>query len=233
MIRKKVLILGGSSDIGLELVKIYLKKKTYNLDLHYNSNLKNIKIFKNKCNLIKADLSSKFYKKILKKFDNDYDIIINLVGYISGRSFEEFNLQTLEKTLRTNSHVPMLVIRKSLKKMIKNKWGRIVNSSSIGVKFGGGKNNYEYSLAKHLNEFIPSYIRNLANKNIFFNTIKIGLTNTKIHKKISNKNILKRTNLVPVKKMASAKNIASYIYYISSEENEFITNEIINITGGE
>ena len=117
--------------------------------------------------------------------------------------------------------------------MIKNKWGRIVNSSSIGVKFGGGKNNYEYSLAKHLNEFIPSYIRNLANKNIFFNTIKIGLTNTKIHKKISNKNILKRTNLVPVKKMASAKNIASYIYYISSEENEFITNEIINITGGE
>ena len=233
MIKKKVLIIGGSSDIGFQLAKIYLQRKTYNLDLHYNSNLKNIKIFKNKCNFIKADLSKNDYKKIIKKFSNNYDIIINLVGYISERSFEKSNLQTLEKTLRINSHIPMLIIKKSLKKMIKNKWGRIVNSSSIGVKFGGGKLTYEYSLAKHVNEFIPSFVRNLAHKNIFFNTIKIGLTDTKIHKKISNRNIVKRTKLVPVKRMASAKNIAHYIYYISSDQNEFITNEIINITGGE
>lgn len=230
---KKVLILGGSSDIGLELARIFANKSLYNIYLHYHSNLKNIKFLKNKCNFIKADLSDTNYKKTLKKFDDDYDIIINLIGYISGKSFEQYNLQTLEKTLRTNSHLPLLVIRKSIKKMIKKKWGRVINSSSIGVKFGGGKKNFEYSLSKHLNEFIPSYIRNLADKNIFYNTIKIGLTNTKIHKKISNKNLIKRTKLVPVKKMATPKNIANYIFYISSADNEFITNEIINITGGE
>ena len=117
--------------------------------------------------------------------------------------------------------------------MIKKKWGRIINSSSIGVKFGGGKNNYEYSLSKHLNEFIPNYLRNLADKNVFYNTIKIGLTDTKIHKKLSNKDLITRTKLVPVKRMASPKNIANYIFYIASTDNQFITNEIINITGGE
>ena len=231
--QKKVLILGGSSNIGIELAKIFIKKKLYKINLHYNSNSKNFKSFGSKCNFIKADLSNSNYKKILKRFHDDYDIIINLTGYISGNTFEKYNLNSLEKTLRANSHMPLLIIRKSLKKMIKKKWGRIINSSRIGVKFGGGKNNYEYSLSKHINEFIPNYLRNLADKNVFYNTIKIGLTDTKIHKKLSNKDLIKRTKLVPVKRMASPKNIANYIFYIASTDNQFITNEIINITGGE
>tara|TARA_B100000965_G_C19173971_1_gene575842 strand:- start:240 stop:623 length:384 start_codon:yes stop_codon:yes gene_type:complete len=127
----------------------------------------------------------------------------------------------------------MLIIRKSIKKMLKKKWGRILNSSSVGVKFGGGGQTFEYSLSKHLNEFIPSYFNKIAEKNIFYNVLKIGLTNTKIHKKISNKNLVTRTKLLPTKKMARPRDIADYIYYLSSNENQFITNEIINITGGE
>ena len=231
--KKNVLILGGSSDIGIELTRKFLDEGIYKVNLHYNANSKIIKNLKYKCNLIKADLSSLNEKNILKKFKNDYDIIINLVGYISGKSFEEFTTKSLEKTLKTNSFIPMLIIRKSLKKMIKKKWGRIVNSSSIGVKFGGGSKTFEYSLSKHLNEFIPSYFKKIADKNIFYNTVKIGLTNTKIHKKIPNKNLIKRTKLLPIKKMANPKDIANYIFYIASNKNQFITNEVINIAGGE
>jgi 3-oxoacyl-[acyl-carrier protein] reductase len=231
--KKNVLILGGSSDIGVELTKKFLDKKIYNVHIHYNSSSKVIKNFKHNCNLIKAELSISNEKNILKKFKNDYDIIVNLVGYISGKSFEHFTIKSLEKTLRVNSLIPMLIIRKSLKKMVKKKWGRIVNSSSIGVKFGGGNQTFEYSLSKHLNEFIPNYFKKIADKNIFYNTVKIGLTNTKIHKKISNKNLIKRTKLLPIKKMATSKDIANYIFYIASNENQFITNEVINITGGE
>jgi 3-oxoacyl-[acyl-carrier protein] reductase len=231
--KKNVLIIGGSSDIGIELTKKFLDKKIYKVHLHYNSSSKVVKTFKHKCKLIKAELSSSNEKNILKKFRNDYDIIVNLVGYISGKSFELFTIKSLEKTLRINSLIPMLIIRKSLKKMIKKKWGRIVNSSSIGVKFGGGNQTFEYSLSKHLNEFIPNYFKKIAHKNVFYNTVKIGLTNTKIHKKISNKNLTKRTKLLPIKKMATSKDIANYIFFIASNENQFITNEVINITGGE
>tara|TARA_B110001452_G_C15224786_1_gene424508 strand:- start:472 stop:1170 length:699 start_codon:yes stop_codon:yes gene_type:complete len=231
--KKNVLILGGSSDIGIELARMFLDEENYNVNLHYNSNLKDIKNLEHKCKLIKADLSISNDKKILKKFNNNYDIIINLVGYISGKSFEQFSTKSIEKTLRTNSFVPMLIIKKSLKQMIKKKWGRVVNSSSIGVKFGGGSQTFEYSLSKHLNEFIPSYFKKVADKNVFYNTVKIGLTNTKIHKKIPNKNLIKRTKLIPIKKMAKPKDIANYIFYIASNKNQFITNEVINIAGGE
>ncbi len=229
--KKNVLILGGSSDIGLELAKKFLNKKDYNIHLHYNSNLKILK--KIKCKLIKADLSNSNEKKILKKFDNNYDIIINLVGYINNKKFENFSIKSFEKNLKINSLYPLLIIRKSIRKMIKNGWGRIVNSSSVGVKFGGGLQTFEYSMSKHLNEFIPNYLRKIAEKNIFYNVIKIGLTNTKIHKKVSGKKLSKRTKLVPVKKMAHPKDIANYIYHIASNENQFITGQVINITGGE
>ena len=231
--KKKVLILGGSSDIGIELVSLFLNKDGYKVNLHFHSNSKTVKNLKEKCNLIKADLSALNYKNILKKFDDDYDIIINLVGYINRKSFEQFKIESLEKTLRINSFIPLLIIRMSIKKMIKKKWGRILNSSSVGVKFGGGNKTFEYSLSKHLNEFIPSYLKEIAEKNVFYNVIKIGLTDTKIHKKILDKDLIARTKLLPIKKMATPKDIANYIYYLSSNENQFITNEIINITGGE
>ena len=231
--KKNVLILGGSSDIGIELTKKFLNEKIYTISLHYNTNSKILKNLKYKCKLIRADLSNSNEKNIIKNFKNNYDIIIILVGYISRNSFEIFTIKSLEKTLRINSLIPMLIIRKSLRNMIKKKWGRIVNSSSVGVKFGGGNNTFEYSLSKHLNEFIPSYFKKIADKNIYYNTVKIGLTDTKIHKKISNKNLVKRTKLLPIKKMATPKDIANYIFYIASNENQFITNEVINITGGE
>ena len=77
------------------------------------------------------------------------------------------------------------------------------------------------------------HIRKLADKNIYYNTLKIGLTKTKLHKKIPNKNLSERTKLVPMKKMATPNTIADYIYYLSTEQNQFITNEVIKITGGE
>ena len=127
----------------------------------------------------------------------------------------------------------MLIFRMSINNMIKKKWGRITNTSSVGVKFGGGQNSYEYSLSKHFNEFIPSELRRISKNNVFYNIVRIGLTNTKIHKNIVNKNIRKRIALVPIKKMAHPMDIANYIYYISSNENKFITNEVLNIVGGE
>ncbi len=231
--KKKVLILGGSSDIGLELANLFINKDNYNVNLHYNSNYKVVKKIDKSCNLIKADLSYYNYKNILKKFDDNYDIIINLIGFINGKSFEQFKIESLEKTLRINSFMPLLIIRMSIKKMIKKKWGRILNSSSVGVKFGGGNQTFEYSLSKHLNEFIPSYLKKIADKNVFYNVLRIGLTDTKIHKKILNKDLIARTKLLPIKKMATSIDIANYIFYLSSNENQFITNEIINITGGE
>ena len=58
------------------------------------------------------------------------------------------------------------------------------------------------------------------------------MVDTKLHKKIKNKDVTKRVNLIPVKRMAKTKEISDFIVYLINENN-FINNEVINIAGGE
>ena len=228
---KKVLILGGSSDIGIKVIEKLIEDKNLLLSIHYNRFPPKLK-FKKKINFIKKNLFYVNEKNINKIFENDYDIIINLVGYVSDQSFFNFSLEELNKTISINSIVPYLIIRNSLKNMIKKKFGRIVNTSSVGIKFGGSKKTFAYSISKYLNEFIPSDIRELSSKNVFYNTLRIGVTKTKFHKKIKNKSLKNRAKLIPANKLGSVDDISNYIIYLISNNN-FITNEVVSITGGE
>ena len=56
-----------------------------------------------------------------------------------------------------------------------NNFGRLLNASSIGVKYGGGKNTFNYSLSKHLPEFFPSNFKELVKFIILINTLRMGL----------------------------------------------------------
>ena len=187
---KKILIIGGNSDIGLELLNSFLNDKNFLVHIHYNKKISQ-KNSKKNIRLIKKDLSKIDGKNLNKYFDSNYDIIINLVGYVSNQSFSNFSIKEVQKTILVNSLIPFMIIRNSLKNMLKNKFGRIINTSSVGVKFGGGINTFSYSLSKHLNEFMPSEIKNLSSNNILYNTIRIGVTDTKFHKKIK-KNLFKK-----------------------------------------
>lgn len=228
---KKVLILGGNSDIGLELINSLINDDTIKLHVHYNTKFPK-KTYNKKVKLIKKNLLYINIKNLDKTFDKDYDVIINLIGYLSNQSFSKFNIKEIQKTIYINSLIPLLIIKNSLKNMAKKKYGRIINTSSIGVKYGGGNETFAYSLSKHINEFIPRDIRKLYSYNIYYNVIRIGVTDTKIHNKIRNKFLKKRIKLIPAKKMAKTIDIVNYIYFLIFKNN-FTTNEIISISGGE
>jgi 3-oxoacyl-[acyl-carrier protein] reductase len=238
---KNALILGASSDIGIELIHLLLKKK-YQVIAHCNNNSKIlIKISKTneQLTIIKKDFNKlndnnieNFCKNKLKQ---NFSIYINLIGYVDNKSFKKTSLKNLQKIISINALIPMIILRHVLKKMVKNKYGRILNGSSIGIKFGGGEKSFNYSLSKHILEFIPSVIKKIANKNIIINNLRIGVTNTKIHKRLKRNQttMRKRISLIPLKRMASSKEIAEYICFFISEKNSFMTNETLNISGGE
>ena len=228
---KKVLILGGNSDIGVKIINTLINEKKISLTVHFNKKFPKKK-YKRSLSFIKKDLSKINEKNEKNNFDNDNDIIIKLYVYVSNQTIQNFSLKEIQKTILINSFAPLLIIKNSIKNMKKKNYGRIINTSSVGVKFGGGLSTFAYSLSKHINEFIPSEIRKLSSKNILYNTLRIGVTNTRFHKKIKNKSIKKRIKLIPIKKMASSNDIANYIIFLI-HNNNFITNEIINITGGE
>ena len=237
---KNVLILGASSDIGIELIKIFAQNN-YFITAHCNTNnkslidiskkLKKIKIIKKNFSNFNTKAINNFCKK---KLINEYAIFINLVGYMEKKTYFESDLESLIKSIKINALVPTLILKNVLKKMIKRQYGRILNCSSIGVKFGGGLNSYNYSFSKHASEFIPSVFKDLAKENILYNNLRIGFTKTKIHKKIKSKiEIKKRTSLIPINRAAKKEEIAEYIYFLVSAKNSYMTNQTINASGGE
>ena len=234
--KKKVLILGASSDIGIEVINKVLEKN-WEITAHYSKNKKILDKFLN-LNLIKCDFSkvneNNCQKIIDKIFRKKYDILINLVGYTDNKSYYNSNLKSLIKSIKINTLVPMLIQRKIIKNMEKNKFGRILHASSIGVKFGGGNNTFNYGLAKHCLEFIPNNYKTWAKKNICINNLRIGVTDTKIHKKIKKKlSIKNRIKLIPASRMATADEISNYIVGLVSEKNTYMTGQTITVAGGE
>ena len=239
MKKKNVLILGGSSDIGIEVIKIFLKLN-WNVSAHYFKNKTKLNLLKKKSknlNLIKLDFSKanpRVEILIKKNFKDKYDSIINLIGYIDNKGYENTNLKSITKSLTANMIIPVLIEKNCVKKMISQKWGRILNCSSIGIKFGGGKNSFNYSLSKHCLEFIPNSYKFWAENNVFINNLRIGVTDTKIHKRMKkNLQLKERLKLIPAKRMATPSEIAIYIVNLSTEKNSYMTGQTLTVSGGE
>ena len=238
--RKHVLILGGSSDIGIEVVKKFLQLK-WEVTAHFHKNKKRLEILKKSSkNLNFVQLDFRLHKNlnieklIIKKFSGRYDSVINLIGYVDNVGFQKTSFKNIWQSLAVNAIFPILIEKKLVKKMVSQKWGRILNCSSIGIKFGGGFNSYNYSLSKHCLEFIPGIYKSWAKRNVFINNLRIGVTNTKIHKKMKkNLNMKKRIKLIPANRMAEPKEIANYITNLTSDKNSYMTGETITVAGGE
>ena len=233
---KKIFILGASSDIGYEVVKKFLDDG-YEVIAHYHTNKKKLsKIKDSNLSLIKFNLKdiNKFEKFIRKnKKLTSVSNFLSLTGYQNPSSIYNFTIKDFYDHINVNYLSNIIFLRNSIEKMIKGNYGRILLTSSIGTKFGGGINTFVYSVSKFMNEYFPNHFRKINSQNILVNTLQIGLTNTKLIYKDKSKNLEERVKLIPTKRMASPKEVAIYIKDFFNEEKKLITNQIINISGGE
>lgn len=238
-INKKVLILGASSDIGIEILKIYLKND-YSIIAHFSTgnkiffdfvNRHKSKIKKTKFNFI---TSYKNIENFFKKKEHlSSDVIINALGYVEQVNYNKLKISDIDQSFKVNLYPGFYVTSRIGANMAKKKWGRIVHLGSIGVKFGGGMSNLPYSLSKFALEFFPNNTKKWIKDNVFINTLRVGATNTKLHKNLPSKNLKKRADLIPVKRMANPKEIAEFVFFIGSEKNTYISHQVLPISGGE
>ena len=156
MKNKKVLILGASSDIGIATVNYFLENN-WSVIAHYNKNKKKLEKIKNsRLEYFKFDLKNinKFKKFINKnKKIDSIDSFVSLTGYIDSKNVLEIDIKSFYDHVNINYLSNLIIIQKILPLMRIKKFGRILLSSSTGVKFGGGKLTGLYSLTKHMNEF--------------------------------------------------------------------------------
>ena len=234
---KTILITGASGGIGRKIA-ILFADKGWNILCHYNSSQDSIEdlnryFVKNniKCSFLKCDFSDKYqFNDFIEKINKfKIDSLVNNVGV----SINSNKMEDIIRLFTINVFSAMVLTSKIFEKMKKNKFGRIVNISSIGAKYGSSVSSMSYGCSKLAIEGITkTFAREGAAYNVFVNTVRPGVIDTDFHKN-SLKNMKERISLIPINRMGKAEDVAKIVYAIGSEENDFITNETIAISGGE
>lgn len=240
--RRTVLITGAASGIGREIT-LRFAKEGWNVLCHYFSSEKKAGELREiidrhnvGCRLLKADLSSETgIKRLINGIKKlSIDSLINNAGtYMASKHFSKLTIRDITGAFTVNTYAPMMLTAHVFTYMKERHFGRIVNISSIAAKYGGSGYSLHYSCSKRALEGLTKTLaREGAEYNVLVNTVRPGVIDTDFHRKFP-KNMKKRIAMIPVKRMGTPEDIADIVYYLGSEKNRFITNEVITVAGGE
>ena len=133
-----------------------------------------------------------------------------------------------------NVKAPWLLSRAAIDIMSKQGYGRIVNISSVGVKFDGSIATMHYSASKGALETLTmSFAKAGAPHNVLVNAVRAGVTDTEFHAKLNRPDLSKRINLVPLKRLAEPKEIAEAVLFLAGNQSSYVTGTILTVAGGE
>lgn len=239
---KTAIITGSSRGIG-KATAIRFAKSGINLMLNARTNSEALKETVDICKgfgirveTFIGDLSikencEKLIEKSIEEFKN-IDILINNAGItrdnlILKMTYEEFN-EVIDINLRSAFYM----IKNITRKMMKQRSGVIINISSIvGINGNAGQVNYSASKAGVIG-LTKSAAKELAARNIRVNAIAPGFIETDMTKKLDEKIIKEMSDAIPLKRLGKAEDIANLIKFLVSDEADYITGEVINISGG-
>lgn len=241
---KYVLVTGTSTGIGWQIAKDFLAEGAI-VGAHYYGDKAGVEDLlkyaqEGQCQIFEAD----FFKSanVLRLWDEfiawskgRIDVLVNNAGEASHpQPLEELSEEAWDKTFQINLKAPFLLSRAALALMSKQQSGRIINISSIGVKFGGSPTTIHYSASKAALEAVTKSLAKAgAPFNVLINAIRPGVTDTPFHKKIGREDLSSRATLIPLKRIAQPSEISNMVIFLASQKSSFITNTVIDVAGGE
>jgi len=235
---KQVLITGSSRGIGKETA-IYLAQNGYDVILHYNKTvpdevIKEIENFRESPRCLKFDIKDRQQcKKVLtediEKFGMYYGIVLN-AGIAKDNVFPAMEDNEWDDVLTTNLGGFYNVLRPLVMPMIEKRIkGRIVTISSVSGLCGNrGQVNYSASKAGIIGA-TKALSLELAKRAITANCIAPGVIETDMTQDLPVEEVRK---LIPMKRFGKAKEVASLVNYLLSEDASYITGQVISVNGG-
>ncbi|HZH61479.1 MAG TPA: 3-oxoacyl-ACP reductase family protein [Metabacillus sp.] len=162
------------------------------------------------------------------------DILVNNAGISQKVTVQDMTLEDMTRIFNVNMYGLFLCTQAVLDTMKKQKFGRIINLSSVSAKRGGGVfggAHYSASKAAVLG-FSKNLAREVAVDGITVNSVAPGLVNTEIWKSLPEEDAKKVIDSIPMGRPGEVSEIASAIAFLASEEASYITGEEIDINGG-
>ena len=234
---KNVLITGASGGIGDELVKKFVSLEANVLGS--GTKAEKLDRIKKKYPNIKVkrfDISE--HSRIEDFIDNvslelgGLDILINSAGTNADNLSVRMKEDEWKKVIDVNLTSTFLLSKYAIKKMLKNKFGRIVNITSVVGHTGNlGQSNYAASKAGIIG-MSKSFAIEYAKKNITINCVSPGFIVSDMTMNIAEKVKLYLTSRIPMGKLGTGEDVSNCVAFLSSEQASYVTGETIHVNGG-
>jgi len=235
--KKLAIVTGAARGIGLATAKLFSLNdyKVAIVDRDKNE-LSNLSLANNSMKSFCYDISDfnnvdMMYQEILEWHDR-VDVLVNNAGITKDNIFLRMSDQEWEDVLNINLNSTFNILKLITKGMVKRKYGRIINISSVvGATGGAGQVNYAASKAGLIG-LTKSLSQELATRNITVNCIAPGFIETPMTEKLDDnrKDII--ISSIPANRIGTPKDLSSAVIFLASQESSYITGQTIHINGG-
>ena len=240
MSKKTVLITGATRGIGKAILEAfnndYLIIGTGTSEESLSSITENLKSLKIEGKAFKLDLNNRQSIKALSlSLDKEEiypDILINNAGITRDNIMLRMQEEEWDDVINIHLNGQYLLIKSFLKKMVKNRWGRIINISSTSAALGN-KGQANYAAAKAgIEAMSRSLARELGSRNINVNCVAPGFIDTDMTKEISKGNQDFFASQIPLGRLGKSSEIAEVVYFLASDQANYITGQTLHVNGG-
>ncbi len=240
---KNVLITGATGGIGASIAYAFARNG-YNVALHSNSKIDEAqksaetlcREFGIKAVSAKADVSKESdVKAMFETLDKTFgkiDVLVNNAGISFVSMLCDTSVDDWDRVMDINLKGAFLCSKEAIKHMVYNKWGRIINISSVWGN-SGASCEVAYSASKAaLLGFTKALAKELAPSGITVNAVSPGLIDTSMNAHLSKEDIKDLCDEIPVGRMGLPIEVAHTVLFLASDEASYITAQNITVDGG-
>ena len=160
------------------------------------------------------------------------DILVNNAGITRDQLVMRMKRADWDAVLNTNLTSAYLCIQQVIGSMLKQRWGRIINITSIFGQMGqAGQANYAASKAGLIG-LTMAMAREVASRNITCNAVAPGFIETSMTAALSEELKLTAVKMIPLGRVGTTEDVASAVSFLASDEASYITGHVLNVNGG-
>ena len=183
---------------------------------------------------VELDISAPDVRDRIKKLleDKGIDILVNNAGITEDDLFIRMKPEAWNSVIRTNLDSAFNITQEVVKKMIRARWGRVINISSVvGLMGNAGQTNYAASKAALIG-FTKALALEIGSRNVTVNAVAPGFISTAMTDAMTDDAKSKLEERIALKRLGTTDDIAYAVVFLASEQASYITGTVLNVSGG-